>query len=220
LLARIFTPKNFEKIAAKVGKNAHCCRFHGVGSAGIPNRIRPILSRPHGPKFFSGKNFWFEILWAGFFSARNLKILKIFRSKVEKRKKSWRENWKKKVLVTQLTRFSVVNRSPERRPWNPETRTFSRREISFAGKILPRKLEIAKKFGLKSEKSKKIPDESLYARIFPDGNKNCRKKLVAGKFVPVSLLAAPLLRHQSPEGDGAQCDSVGITCTRNQSEFR
>jgi len=31
-------------------------------------------------------------------------------------------------------------------------------------------LEIAKIFGLKSEKSKKIPVESLYARIFPDEN--------------------------------------------------
>jgi len=83
----------------------------------------------------------------------------------------------KKVLVTQLTHFSVVNRSPERRPWNPKTCTFSGREILFAGKILPRKLKIAKKFGLKSEKSKKIPDEGLYARIFPDENENCRKML-------------------------------------------
>ena len=81
------------------------------------------------------------------------------------------------MLVPQLTRFSVVNCSHEHEPWNPETRTFSGREISFAGKFLPRKLKIAKKFGLKSEKSKKIPDEGLYARIFPDENENCRKML-------------------------------------------
>ena len=79
------------------------------------------------------------------------------------------------MLVPQLTHFSVVNRCLEPRTWHPEARTFSGREILFAGKFLPRKLEIAKKFGLKSEKSKKIPAESLYARIFPDGNENCRK---------------------------------------------
>jgi hypothetical protein len=32
--------------------------------------------------------------FSGFFSARKLKNQKIFRSKVEKRKKSWRESWK------------------------------------------------------------------------------------------------------------------------------
>jgi len=62
----------------------------------------------------------------------------------------------KEVLVTQLTHLAVVNGSPESWPWNPETRTFFSREISFAGKFWPRKLKIAKKFGLKSEKSKKF----------------------------------------------------------------
>jgi len=96
LLARTFAPKNSKKIAAKAGKSALCCRLYDEGSAGIPKWIRPIISRLHGLKFFPAKNFWFESLWAGFFSARNLKILKIFRSKVEKRKKSWRESWKKR----------------------------------------------------------------------------------------------------------------------------
>jgi len=94
-LVRTFAPKNFKKIATKVGKTAHCRRFHDEGSAGRPKLIRPITSRSYGLKFFPGKNFRFESLWAGFFSARNLKILKIFRSKVEKRKKIWRESWKK-----------------------------------------------------------------------------------------------------------------------------
>jgi len=79
------------------------------------------------------------------------------------------------LSVWQLTDTTVVNRSPGRWPWNPETRTFFGREILFAGKFLPRKLEIRKNFGLKSEKPEKNPGESLYARIFPDKNKNYRK---------------------------------------------
>jgi hypothetical protein len=72
----------------------------------IPQKFfRPILSRPHGLKFFPAKNFWFES-WYGrifcresfsgqIFSARNLKILKKFGLKVENFKKCWRESWKK-----------------------------------------------------------------------------------------------------------------------------
>jgi len=108
----------------------------------------------------------------------------------------------KKVLVTQLTHFSVVNRSPERRLWNPETRTFFGREILFAEKFLARKLEIVKIFGMKSEKSKKNPGESLYVRIFPTGNENCRKIFGSdwcwmGK-VPAGYFVSPPLRHPCP----------------------
>jgi len=48
---------------------------------------------------------------------------------------------------------------------------------SFCRKIFGTKLEIVKIFGMKSEKSKKNPGESLYARIFPDENETCRKML-------------------------------------------
>jgi len=94
-LVRTLAPKNFKVIVAKFGKTALCCRLHDEGSAGFPKLIRPIISRPHSLKFFPAKNFGIESLWAGFFSARKLKNLKIFRSKVEKRKKSRRESWKK-----------------------------------------------------------------------------------------------------------------------------
>lgn len=81
---RTFAPKNSAKIAANVEKTALCRRLYNEDSADIPKPIRPIMSRPHGLKVFPAKNFRFESLWAGFFSAQNLKILKIFRSKVEK----------------------------------------------------------------------------------------------------------------------------------------
>jgi len=85
LLVRTFAPKNFKKIAANAGKTAHCCRLYDEGSAGIPKWIRPIISRLHGLKFFPAKNFWFESLWAGFFSARNLKKEKKVGAKVGKK---------------------------------------------------------------------------------------------------------------------------------------
>jgi len=72
-LVRTFAPDNFEKIAAKVGKSALWCWSHDEGGTSPSKWIRPITSRLHGLKFFSGKNFGIESLWAGFFSARNLK---------------------------------------------------------------------------------------------------------------------------------------------------
>jgi len=65
-------------------------------SRGLQKIFQPIGSCPHDLKFFPGKIFWREILFTGFFPARKLKNPKIFRSKVEKRKKSWRESWKKR----------------------------------------------------------------------------------------------------------------------------
>ena len=112
------------------------------------------------------------------------------------------------MLVWQLTDTIVVNRSLECSPWHPETRTFFGREILFTGKILPRKLKIAKIFGLKSEKSKKIPAESLYARIFPDGNKNYRKIfgpdwIWAGMCQDRRFGSPPLRQPSPPRGAGA-----------------
>jgi hypothetical protein len=63
---------------------------------GLQEIFRPIMSRSHGLKFFSGKNFWREILFAGFFPTRKLKIAKNFGLKVKNSKKSWRESWKKR----------------------------------------------------------------------------------------------------------------------------
>ena len=121
LLVRTFAPKNFKKIAAKAGKSALCCRLYDEGSVGIPKWIRPSTSRPHGLKFFSAKKFWSEILQAGFFSARNLKNRKIFRSKVEKRKKSWRKSWKKGVSYTtnSLLRRKSFSGTQAMAPGNP-----------------------------------------------------------------------------------------------------
>jgi len=81
---RTFAPENSKKIAAKVGKSALWCRSHDEGGAGHSKWIRSITSRSHGPKFFSGKNFGIESLWAGFFSARKFFRPNFFGSKFEK----------------------------------------------------------------------------------------------------------------------------------------
>jgi len=105
-------------------------------SRGLQKIFQPIGSCPHDLKFFPGKIFWREILFTGFFPARKLKNPKIFRSKVEKRKKKLARKLEKKVLVLQLTHFSVVDRYRVRRTGNPKTRTFFGREIFFTRKFL------------------------------------------------------------------------------------
>jgi len=97
--------------------------------------FRPIMSHPHGLKFFPAKNFGFESWYARIFLPRKFFRPKFFGSKFENIKKCWIESWKKKVLVTQLTHVSVVNPAMRTRHRDRKTRTFFGREIFKTKKI-------------------------------------------------------------------------------------
>jgi hypothetical protein len=88
-------PKIFRTIAQKPGKPPGFP--HSSDGTHDPTQIpsRPIETGTLALKFFPPGFFWLESSRAEKFSARNFKILKIFRSKVENSKKIWRESWKK-----------------------------------------------------------------------------------------------------------------------------
>jgi hypothetical protein len=88
-------PKNFRTIAAKSGKTPV---FHTTSDEAhdpAQNPARPIAPGTLALKFFPSRFFRLESTRAEKISARNFKIRKIFRSKVENSKKIWRESWKK-----------------------------------------------------------------------------------------------------------------------------
>jgi len=54
--------------------------------------FRPIMSHPHGLKFFPAKNFWFEIWYGRIFLPRNFFRQIFFSAKIENPKNFWNES--------------------------------------------------------------------------------------------------------------------------------
>jgi hypothetical protein len=92
-------PKIFRTIAQKPGKTPDFP--HSTDEAFGPRQkpARPIAPGTLALKFLQPKIFRFESSRAEKISARNLKIRKIFRSKVENSKNFWRESWKKRCQL-------------------------------------------------------------------------------------------------------------------------
>jgi hypothetical protein len=89
-------PKIFRTIAAKSGKTPGFAHITDGAHAPAQNPARPIEPGSLALKFLPRKIFRIESSRAEKFSARNLKILKIFGLKVEKSKKFPVESWKKR----------------------------------------------------------------------------------------------------------------------------
>jgi hypothetical protein len=142
------------------------------------------------------------------------------------------------LSVWQLTGTSVVNPAIRTRCRNQETRTFFGRKIFFAGKFSGRKLKNRKNFGAKVENPKNFPVEILKTQK-SSGRKFVRpnffgwKSKMPGNFGaiwfwldggpdslhPAGFLGSckpPLLRRQSPEGDGAHMRFPGYYLYREQ----